>query len=322
MRLRYYQETKSRNPQGFQRLLDNALNYFDVTPLTSFEYLSAVKLATTPLYKKTTKSPPQERGRRESLSFVLPDNAKFSDEDDESFAQDSIKTSKTTTSKKPTIKSDKKHLGVEETMSMSGNSVTVTPFKREERHQRGLMEVGYIGIKYRPNSLVDVFQKKIKHSVARDGMSFEIEVPKHDGELTQNINAATNPDAEQETVNDVMTLMNDRVGPAYVKALLMQITTATDEEDETTKILIKFDRKVIPESMVLHKFPVEITAETGKYDAANNPKTYTYKIVDFVYVFKVANSERFIKRYANYNEDNLADAFDDLAVGDSDGEMN
>lgn len=180
------------------------------------------------------------------------------------------------------------------------------------------MEVDYVGVKYRPKSLIDVFTNSVKHNAARDGLSLEIEFPKFDGDTKQNVDAvAEDEDGDEGNPNPLLDKMDEKIGTEYVNALLMQITTAKDEGDEFERITIPFKRKVIPESLIVHKLPATMTAETGKYDVQNNPKTYTYKVVDYVYVFKIANSERFIKRYAASNGagDDLADAFDDLSVG-------
>lgn len=73
--LRYYKEAKVTNPEGFQRLLEDAVNFFAATPPTSLEYLCLKQLAITP--PKTphkTTSPFRLGGRRESLAFIQPDD--------------------------------------------------------------------------------------------------------------------------------------------------------------------------------------------------------------------------------------------------------
>lgn len=308
--LRYYKEAKVTNPEGFQRLLEDAVNFFAATPPTSLEYLCLKQLAITP--PKTphkTTSPFRLGGRRESLAFIQPD-------DDSSF-EGSVHSSPVVTPAAKRVKANP--INADKKMPASSNSasgITTTVFTRQERHPQGKMEVDYIGVKYRPKSLIDVFTNAIKHTVARDGMSFDIEIPKFDGDTKQNVDAVAKDDDGDAHPNPLLDKMDERIGTEYVNALLMQITTAKDEGSEFEVIAIPFKRKVIPESLVVHKLPATMTAETGKYDSQNNPKTYSYKVVDYVYVFKIPNSERFIKRYAaNSNGDDLADAFDDLLVG-------
>lgn len=309
LRLRYYNDTKLTNPPLFDRLFQEAVEFFDSTPVTSLSYICFKELATTP-----PRTPPKTRSHR--LNTKAKSSLSFVQANDESSDESEYNDTDLFTSPPPaaTLKKEKNN---STTIMTVGNGVTVTPFHKEERHPKGLLEVDYIGVKYRASSLVDVFQKKIKHTVGKEGLSLDIEVPKFDGETTQNLLAhfrRTADGEESDVLNSVLEAMSDKVGAPYVKALLMQITTASDNNDDFEKIHVPFNRKVIPDSMVLHKLPVSVTAETGKYDSHNNPKTYSYKVVDYVFVFKVLNGERFIKRYAAYNEDDLADAFDDLDV--------
>lgn len=320
LRLRYYNDIKDSNPIAFDRLYHEAVEFFEATPVTSLSHLSLEKLATLPPKTppkqptKTRHTPPRSKAKS-SLSFIEPEEDS-SEDDFDFFSLPASSKKAATPSKKSSPKSPPKRTTAEMTF---GNGITVTPFSMEERKKEGLMTVDYIAVKYRSNSLVDVFQKTIKHTVARDGMSLQIDVPNIDGETKQDIlaNTRTSADGEEtDVLNSVLTKMYEKVGPEYVKALLMQITTAVDNEDETEEIKICFNQKVLPDSLNLHKLPVTVVAETGKHDLENNPKTYEYKVVDFVYVFKVANSERFIKRYAtSTDDDDLADAFDDLSVG-------
>lgn len=309
MRLQYYRKSKQENPENFHCLYLEAVNFFQVTPLTSLSHICFKQIATTPPKTSYPKRSPNRQTTlpRLTLSFLQADED-YSD--DNSSAFDSPKIKLPARVAKQEAKTD--------TMTIS-NGITVTTFPKEERHKKGLMTVDYIAVKYRANSLVDVFQKNIKHNVGQDGLYLEIEVPKFDGETKQHLlaNCRTTTDGNKiDILSDVLIAMSSKIGSEYVKALLMQITIAADNDDQFEKLHVSFKRKVIPESMELHKLPVTVTAETGKYDVAKNLKTYTYKVVDYVYIFKVANSERFIKRYAAYNEDDLADAFDDLDVSE------
>lgn len=181
------------------------------------------------------------------------------------------------------------------------------------------MTVEYVGIRYRPKSFVDVFEKAIKHSVARDGMSFEIEIPKFNGEIKQDM--MTRTEGEEEVLNPILLKMSTTVGPEYAKALLTQITTAQEKEKMFEIIFIPLQKKVLPDTLVVHKMPIEVQSPTGTYDRLNNPKTYKYKLIEYVYVMKVANSEKFIKRYKSTNEDDdLAEIFDTLSVGSGDND--
>lgn len=182
------------------------------------------------------------------------------------------------------------------------------------------MTVEYVGIRYRPKSFVDVFEKTIKHLVARDGQSFEITIPKFDGEIKQDMTTSTKDD-DDEVLNPILVKMSKTVGPEYTKALLTQITRSVEKGTEFETITIPLAKKVLPESLVVHKMPVQVEAPTGTHDRFNNPKTYKYKLIEYVYVMKVADSEKFIKRYkSTNNDDDLAEIFETLSVGSAGNE--
>ena len=299
LQLRYLRDVKKKSPTTFDQLLIDSILFLTQTPLASFRYLNSTKLSETMSSLKNLRS----KAARASLSFV------DDDDDDDSVCKDiSNKTNK---------KKDTATVPTKAKSSKTGpTDITITTFLKEERHSQGLMTVEYVGIRYRPKSLIDLFQKSIKQNASRDGWSLDIVIPKYDGELKQDIQqAAADTDAE-EVLNPILDKMAKNVGVEYVKALLMQITNTVDKGHPDETITVQLPKQVIPESLVVHKLPVDVTAATGKYDRNNNPKTYTYKIVEFVYIFKVANSEKFIKRYAAANEDDLADEFDNLIVDD------